>query len=341
MTETYNDNLLRAYLLGSLPGAETESCDELSFTDEAFVARLETVENDLVDAYVQGELSQAERERFEAYYLASPRRQEKVKFARSLQTFAARQNVAVTPVLEAASATATPSSTSTTNSWWQSLRHLFTLPNLTLQWGMAAAALLLLLAGGWLFTEMQRMRGQMDTAQAERAALQRREQELRAQLEQQHTTNTQNVEQLNNELKRTQQQLEQLQQKQELARQQAQGQPPTGETLLAELTPQTRSLGNAATLTIPPRATALVLQLVSPPDDFTSHQVELFSQADSRLLWKSARLKAKQSGDTRRIVVRVPARLLPPGSYAIQLNGIAANGQAEELRKYSFKVVRP
>jgi DNA repair exonuclease SbcCD ATPase subunit len=337
--------LLRSYLLGALPEAETETCDELSFTDDAFGTQLQAVEDDLIDSYLQNELPKQEREQFQAYYLASPRRQEKVRFAQSLQSFAERHVLAPTmaPTVSFAPAEPVRQPISETTSRWDCLRNFFRLPNLTMPWGMAAAALLLLLAGGWLFIETQRLRGQMNAAQAEQATLQQRERELQSQLEQQRTTNTKTVEQLNEELKRTQQQLEQLKQQQELAAQQAKPQLPAGlpNLLHVELTPQTRGIGKTVELTIPANTDYAVLQLATPEDDYQSYQAELLTQADEKLRWKSGRLKARASDTARVIDVSVRAKLLPPGSYVVKLNGIAANGQAEEIRKYSFKVVKP
>ncbi len=340
-----DNNLLRSYLLGALPEAETETCDELSFTDDDFVMRLQTVEDDLIDAFGQNELSPQERAQFQTYYLASPRRQEKVKFAQSFQSFAKRQVLApaLVPATPIVAAEPVRQMTEEPTSWLQSLRNLFKLPNLTMQWGMAAAALLLLLGGGWLFTEMQRLRGQMNVAQTEQAALQQRERELQSQLEQQRTTSTKTVAQLNEELQRTQQQLEQLKQQKELAAQQAQQQaPPALPNLLhVELTPQTRGIGKTVELTIPANTDYAVLQLATPEDDFQAYQAAVLTPADQKLRWQSGRLKARTSGTSRVIDVSVRAKLLPPGNYVVQLNGLAANGQAEEIRKYSFKVVRP
>lgn len=86
--KTYNNQVITAYLLGSLPEAETERFDELSFTDDRFADDLKTTENDLIDAYVQGELKNPMLEKFESYYLVSPVRREKVKFAQTFQIFA-------------------------------------------------------------------------------------------------------------------------------------------------------------------------------------------------------------------------------------------------------------
>lgn len=54
---------LLAYLLGELPPLELAALDERVLADEAFADLLEEARNDLLDAYVLGALSQADRER--------------------------------------------------------------------------------------------------------------------------------------------------------------------------------------------------------------------------------------------------------------------------------------
>jgi hypothetical protein len=58
-------------------------------------SRLCAVENDLVDAYVRGTLAGGMLERFESFYLASPRRHEKVMIARDLRCIVDRGNASV------------------------------------------------------------------------------------------------------------------------------------------------------------------------------------------------------------------------------------------------------
>jgi hypothetical protein len=72
------------YLLGALPEDETERLDERSVTDDEFAWRLNVVENELVDAYVRGELPPATRQQFQVAYLSSEERREKVIFAEAL-----------------------------------------------------------------------------------------------------------------------------------------------------------------------------------------------------------------------------------------------------------------
>src|SRR5262245_5872489 len=65
------DKELQSYLLGLLPDEDAERLDELSIIDDQVAERLRIVEDDLVDAYVNGELTGATLERFESHYLAS------------------------------------------------------------------------------------------------------------------------------------------------------------------------------------------------------------------------------------------------------------------------------
>lgn len=88
MTQQTNDEqLITEYLLGSLPEAEVARLDELSFTDDDFNARLESVEKDLIDLYARGEMSGAMSEKFTSHYLASSRRREMLGFAQAFQIF--------------------------------------------------------------------------------------------------------------------------------------------------------------------------------------------------------------------------------------------------------------
>src|SRR5882672_565047 len=87
-----DDPQLVRYLLRLLPEDEAERLDEQSIVVDEFAARLECVENDLVDAYVSGALEGEILQRFESFYLASPRRREKVRFAERFLAAAGRAN---------------------------------------------------------------------------------------------------------------------------------------------------------------------------------------------------------------------------------------------------------
>lgn len=91
------DERLVDYLLGRLSDEEAQSYDERSIADEEFVWHLRDVENDLIDAYVRGLLTGEACTRFKTVYMASPRRRERVMFARSLADLDARGAFAVVP----------------------------------------------------------------------------------------------------------------------------------------------------------------------------------------------------------------------------------------------------
>ena len=80
----HDHQLFVHYLLGLLPEKDAERLDELSIGDEHIASRLCAVEHDLVDAYVRGRLLGNTLKRFESFYLATPRRREKVMIARGL-----------------------------------------------------------------------------------------------------------------------------------------------------------------------------------------------------------------------------------------------------------------
>src|SRR5262249_43486507 len=154
--------------------------DELCFVDDEFAERLSAVENDLVDTYVRGELSNQKLERFDSYYLASPKRREKVRIARAFQIHAERAvaagRVAVAPGPPQTDATSDTPIPQRTLLW-----SFFTVPRLVL----TTAAILGLAGVGWLVFELSLLRSQVDQAQAPRIALERREKELRELLERQ------------------------------------------------------------------------------------------------------------------------------------------------------------
>jgi hypothetical protein len=59
------------------------------------------------------------------------------------------------------------------------------------------------------------------------------------------------------------------------------------------------------------------------------------------VIWRSARIAARAGRGRPALSVTVPARVLAPKLYAVELVGVGANGDAEVVGSYSFRVVRP
>ena len=90
--QPYSPQLLRNYLLGILREEEAGRLDERSFTDDAFVEALAAAEKDLVDAYVQNELTNDELKNFRSHYLSSHTRSQRAQFAEGLNTILEKES---------------------------------------------------------------------------------------------------------------------------------------------------------------------------------------------------------------------------------------------------------
>jgi hypothetical protein len=78
-----SENLIRRYLLGELTEADQAALEQELLIDRGKFDQVWDVENELVDSYARSEMSRADRERFEAHYLASPFHRERVAIAGS------------------------------------------------------------------------------------------------------------------------------------------------------------------------------------------------------------------------------------------------------------------
>lgn len=95
-SSVYNDKKLEAYLLNELPEDEIPALgDELLRDDELF-QRLQTVEMNLFDRYLENEMAGEERQRFEATFLSNPANQWKLEeervFRESLELLRKRRS---------------------------------------------------------------------------------------------------------------------------------------------------------------------------------------------------------------------------------------------------------
>jgi anti-sigma factor RsiW len=314
--QIYDDRLLTRYLLGVLPAEEAERLDELSVADEEFAWRLNGIENDLVDAYVRGELSGEDLQQFKAFYLTSPKRRHKVEFAEGL--LALERKAAAQPMKTKPEKTpADPGQTEQTPgrfSW-----RMFAIPRFAFQWGFAGAALVTLVVAGYLLSENLRLRRQMTEAQAQHASVDRR-----AQIEQQ----------LNRERSAKEEALKELEHARE-----SQTNLDQLKTLSILLLPPTRGTSRVATITLRPGADLVVLVLALESDDFPAYRVSLKDPATNQVLWRSTKLEATSGGDKKAVSVTFRASLLKQQNYIAELGGIPAHGAAELVGGYAFRVV--
>lgn len=299
-----DEQLITNFLLGALPESEAERLDELSVTDDDFAERLRAVEDDLVDDYVRGDLSKDALARFNSSYLASTKRREKVTFAKTLADTLDRL-----PVVHAGQAEA------------KSRSRWFAVPSL--QWGLAAA-LVILVAGGYLLFENKHLRSQLAQMKAEHGVLEQREQEL----QRQHSSNTATE----RELARVRLRLAELEQQLAAG---DQGDPEQSEVKLIafHLEPQRRGISRLPQLNIPAGTDVISFTLEVDPNDYVAYDLLLKDTATGRDVWRSGKLKV-----IKPVQVKLSASLLKSKNYVLELSGISANGAAEIMSSYPFRV---
>jgi hypothetical protein len=83
--QVLDDVVARRFLLGQLPPEEQGRIEELAFGDCDTFAFLESVEDDLIDEFIRGDLSVDEKQRFERHFLSLPGRRKNLKISRVLQ----------------------------------------------------------------------------------------------------------------------------------------------------------------------------------------------------------------------------------------------------------------
>lgn len=335
------------YLLGSLPEAETERLDELSITDDEFVLALNAAEKDLVDAYVEGELTGGELERFRSCYLASPLRRRRVTFSQALETLAEKQpggQSATAPEKLAAGLATTQE-----RSGWFAGSSFFTTPHLAWQWGFAVAAIALLVAGVWLVSENTRLRRQVSQMQERPEGPGTREQELQNELERHRSA----VAQTEQELARVREERERLEAE---LKQQAEGsqvassernaanqqRPSSGLGAIASfiLTPQMRGVQQLPTISIPFNTGQVAIQLELDPNDYVAYRVALVDQTGEKTVWRSRQLKPRPTARGKALSVTFPANLLRQQVYVLRVTGVTAAAASEVVGDYPFRVVK-
>jgi hypothetical protein len=324
------ERVISDYLLGATSEAETERLDEMSLSDDDFAWRLRAVENDLVDAYVRGELSGDALAKFNSHYLASPGRREKVRFAETFLAFAVKP--AAERAEDAHETVPARTAAGRTVSRKAFRLSLFRVPRLTPQWGFAAAVFFILLAGGYLMWANLRLRAQMAHSQAERAAVEERAQELQRQLAQQRSSDAETEK----ELSRVRDRLAQLEE--QFAAGQRGAERRDLNIIAFNLAPQTRGAGQIPALGVPAGTDYVALTLALEADDFPAYQAALRNPATGQIVWRSGWLRTIGQNETVRVSLR--ASLFNPRNYVLEVYGIPATGAADLVSSYPFRIVR-
>lgn len=344
-----NDELMIRYLLRESSEQEQMELEERYFGDDEYFEQLLTVEDELIDAYVQGKLTSRAREQFERQFLTTPQRCQRVEFSRGLMRAVEE---------EPAPATLAPTTArQEAVSWWQSVLDMLRAQNRVLgmlraqnrglQMALTAAVVALLLGGSWLVVDSLRRRTALEQPEAERAARRQQEQESRQRAGEQHARN----DQLSNDAQRAQREQELANQQPPEDRGQASNRVPRIGERARQRAPRStiasfmltpglvRDTGESNRLIITPGITVVRLHLSVEEAVYQSYSAVL-ETVEGQEVWSRRGLRAQSNRSGKAVVMSLPANLLSQRDYILTLRGASAAGEVEDVGEYSFRVIK-
>ena len=332
--QDYDIQSVRQYLLGSLADTEAERYDELSFADNGFNDFLRSVEDDLVDSYVSGELSGDDLERFRDHYLASPRRRSKVDFAKEFRGFVAREYA--------------DRSVKDDENTKRGYLGIFFLPSL--KWGLSAASLALVFVCGWLWVQNSRLQLEMSGLAANSNLSLQKQQDLEKQItalkevagqtDQEISSATEDRDRLQRELDEARAQSRAVEVNTNVGSRPATRSSAPSVVASFVLMPSLRGSAQLQRLSIPSNTSRVMLRLKLEPNDFNSYSAVLRDPDTGKSLWRNSRLRPLRQGDSASVSISIPASLLTSKVYTLSLSGLVHSGPPESFSDYTFQVVR-
>jgi len=314
-----HENLLRRYLLGELSEADQTALEQELLADSGRFDQVWAIENKLIDSYVRGEMSGADRQGFEGYYLASPLHRNRVAIAESFLKDIDRTVEGGIEVRE----------TDPVVPWWSRFTDSWRWPQLIVGGALAMA---LLLISGVIGVSIERtsltdrIAKIQNDAETERTSLKQREQNLASrnqELEKEIVDERQRRETLNAEL-------EQL-------RREQQSSPLAVPSFL--LTPARLRDNSALPPPTIPRLTGRARLLIElDGDDYANYQLRLQTVEAREILRRQAG-KDRFGKHQAFVFLEVPPGKLTRGDYVLILFGQTADGKSEEIERYFFQVL--
>jgi hypothetical protein len=101
------------------------------------------------------------------------------------------------------------------------------------------------------------------------------------------------------------------------------------------LLPQQREISTVTEIKIPADTVFAVVTLKMESDDFDLYETVLKNSATEEILWRSG----AQKSINRTVLVKVPAKVLKPQDYILEVFGITKSGNKEIISGYPFHVL--
>ncbi|HEV8370835.1 MAG TPA: hypothetical protein VGQ39_23000 [Pyrinomonadaceae bacterium] len=313
----YNTESIRQYLLGTLSDAETERLDELSFMDDEFVDAVNAVERDLIDSYVQLQLPNSLSTEFEARYLASPLKREKVELARVFY--------------ESGDSNAAFDISTKSTSDYAARPTLFSFARWRWQWGLSGIASLILAFVAW--SVFVSLRQNAPTEQSPSSRNSPAQQQNPASVKSNEPSQARTPEVTEKTRQGTQQSVAQ-------DHNQQQSSSNRGHLVSVILSPQMRGTTNIPIVAIPAKAEDLAIRLELEPNDYSTYRVVLRNENEGVPLWRSRRMFGQTKDGSKTLSIHLPLQRIKPRLYVLQVYGLTENGRTEQMSDYHFRVLK-
>ena len=296
------------YLLGEMPEPAQSQFEEQFFTDNQSFAQLQSVEDQLIDDYVDEILSLSERQKFERDYLTSDRRRQKLRVAQEI-----KRTIETLPEIYFPEKKATIR---------QLILHSLQKP--VMRYGFAAIAAVVAITGIWLAGNSWRTAKQTLTIASAPQQPIAEAQVSNATVPLVQTTPQQSPTATNSEgnsIAPTQKRI------------------PSSVTVLSVLSPgQFRDdTANEASnkIVITPQVTNVTLKLKYERNpEYSAYRAVLETVSGQKLM----NLKPIAQGDF--LTIQIPVKALATEDYVINLFGKNSLSDYEEINDYSFRVVK-
>lgn len=311
MDGTTSDETLTRYLLGGLSEDEQRQLEDSYCVDDELFDQIVAIEDELIDAYVAGELASEDRAAFERQLVGNKRWREKLQFARAFE-------VAASGVPVTAATTGAPAPR-----WRHVLSDFFGGRGFGLKLVYVSLSFAVVVGCAWLLRENRRLRTELRQAQVQ---VQRQRQEI-----------------AQRPAPRPQQPPP------EIARQaQAKVEPPRPKipVLALLLTPTVRSAERGPgeqpslpTLEIPPGGHVVRLRVQLEEDGYESYRATVLPVGGSQI-WQTEWLKSRGKATSRSLAWSIPSEALTTDDYIVNLEGRLPDGQTEGAGAYSFRILK-
>lgn len=315
------DQKLMRYLLGELSLDERTQIEDLYIADQDFYERMLIAEDEMIDTYVRGAMSERDSDLFRKNFLCSEERRERIKIAWTLIKYSDAH---------ASTRSASVREERPLREWLLSFLR-FDAP--AMRMAVIAATVVVLLGGvlGWV--ELIRLRSGFDNLRSEQIAQQQREESLKREVEEQKRLG----DQLNKDLDRERSERGLIEQ--EVAKLREQQSAPVVFSLgsgLSEIPKGAPPEGRKVTI---PRGREMVkFELDLLADEYDSYLV-IVRDARGQLIWQGL-LQSARTARGPAVFVSLHSRLFSEGQYSFNLSGSQNKRDYEVIGEFPINVVR-